>query len=288
MAEKSGGKRPRDLKEALKGKLTKKEMRHLISSFDSVGDIAVIQVPELLEHKAKVIGTAVLLMNKHFRTVCMVTGKHKGKYRVQPVKVIAGKRNKAATYRESGCTFKVDLGKVFFSPRLSTERLRIARLIKPGEVVGAFFAGVGPFPIVFAKNSPMGKAFAIELNPVAFRQMQENIELNKVAGKVEAVKGDVRKVVPKTLAGKCDRVVMPLPEGAESFLGSALLALKEKGGVVHFYRFVEKSDSEKPLREIRAAAEKAGMRWKVLFRKKVRSFSATKEQVVVDFFAKGA
>jgi tRNA (guanine37-N1)-methyltransferase len=278
---------PRTLKDALKGKLSKKEMGRLISSFDSVGDIAVIRVPEELERKAKIIGEAVLRMNKHFRTACMVTGEHQGKYRVQPVKVIAGKRNKIANYKESGCTFKVDLGKVFFSPRLSTERLRIAGLIKPGEIVGAFFAGVGPFPVVFAKNSPMGKAYAIELNPRAVKQMEGNIALNKVQAKVEAIKGDVKKVVPKMLAGKCDRVVMPLPEGGENFLGSALLALKPEGGVVHFYRFSEiGTEAEKPLLEISAAAEKAGMEWKVLFRKKVRSFSAAREQVVIDFFAK--
>ena len=106
-----------------------------------------------LEGKAKAIGEALLSLNKQFETVCMVTGQHKGLFRVQPVKVIAGKKNKKALYKESGCTFLVHLGKVFFSPRLGTERARISKLIKKGEVVGAFFAGVGPFPIVFAKNS---------------------------------------------------------------------------------------------------------------------------------------
>ncbi len=277
---------PRNLREALKGKLSKREMQHLISSFDSVGDIAVIQVPKELERKAKVIGTALLSVNKHFKTVCMVTAKHGGKYRVQPVKVIAGKKNKVATYRESGCVFRVDLGKVFFSPRLATERLRIARMIKPGEVIAVLFAGVGPFAIVFAKHSAAQKIFAVELNPHAVKQMKENIVLNKVQGKIEAVKGDVRRVVPEMLARKCDRVAMPLPEGGESFLGSALEALKPSGGTVHFYRFVEKAEPEKPLLETKAAAEKAGMRAKTLFKKRVRSFSASKEQVVVDFFAK--
>ena len=46
-------KQPRNLKEALKGKLSKKEMKILIASFDSVGDIAVIQIPKGLEKKKK-------------------------------------------------------------------------------------------------------------------------------------------------------------------------------------------------------------------------------------------
>jgi tRNA (guanine37-N1)-methyltransferase len=278
--------RPRNLKEALQGKLSKKEMAELITSYDSLGDIAVIQVPEGLQKKANAIGEALLGLNKQFKTVCMVSGKHQGRYRVQPVKVIAGKKTKTAHYRENGCIFRVELGKVFFSPRLGTERLRISRLIGENEVIGAFFAGVGPFPIVFCRLSGMKKAYAIELNPAAYKGLIHNISLNKCQSRVEAIKGDVKKVVPKTLEGKCHRVVMPLPEGSANFLDSTLLALKPSGGIVHFYRFVEKKDAGKPLREIKDAAEKAGMHVKVIRDEKVRSFSASKEQRVVDFFAK--
>jgi len=280
-------KQPKNLREALKGKLSKKEMDNLITSFDSIGDVAVIQVPETLQKKASLIGKALLSMNKHFKTVCMVSGQHQGPFRVQPIEIIAGKRNKLATYRESGCVFKVDLGKVFFSPRLGTERSRIAKLIKENEVVGAFFAGVGPFPIVFARNSGMKKAYAIELNPEAYKGLLHNIGLNKCRGKIEAIKGDVKKVIPKKLVGKCDRVVMPLPKGGENFLKEAMKALKPRGGVIHFYRFVEREKgAEQPLKEIREAAKSLGMKARVLRKKKVRSFSASKEQLVIDFRAK--
>ena len=278
---------PRNLKQALKGKLSRREMEKLITSFDSLGDIAVIQVPKELEKKASLIGKALLKLNKHFKTVCMVSGQHKGLYRVQPVKVIAGKRNKKAMYKESGCRFLVHLDRVFFSPRLSTERKRIAGLIKENEVIGMFFAGVGPFPIVFARHSKMKKAYAIELSPQAFKGLLHNISLNKCEGKVEAIQGDVKKVVPKRLLGKCDRVVMPLPKGGENFLKEAMLALKPEGGVVHFYRFVERDKKfEQPLAEIRAAAKELGMKARILRKKRVRSFSARVEQVVIDFRAK--
>jgi len=285
--EKAAGKKARNLKEALEGKLSKKEMDELITSFDSLGNIAVIQVPKGLVKKAKVIGEALLSLNKQFETVCMISGEHKGLFRVQPVKVVAGKRNKKAFYRESGCSFFVELGKAFFSSRLGTERARIASLIKKGEVVGCFFAGVGPFPIVFAKNSGMKKAYAIELNPDAFKSMVENIALNKVQEKVEPILGDVHKVVPKMLLGKCDRIVMPLPKGGESFLEEAMLALKKEGGTIHFYRFVERGlEGKEAVEEVKRAAEKAGINVKFLRKKRVRSFSAKVEQFVLDFFAK--
>ncbi len=280
------GKRPCNLKEALKEKLSEKEMSLLITSYDSLGDIAVIQVPKELQKKARIIGESLLELNKQFKTVCMVSGKHSGKYRKQPVKVIAGQRTKTALYKENGCIFMVELGKVFFSPRLGTERLRISRLIGENEVIGAFFAGVGPFPIVFCRLSGMKKAYAIELNPQAYKSLIHNISLNKCQKKIEAILGDVGKAAPKHLKGKCHRVVMPLPEGSANFLDSALAALKPAGGIVHFYRFVEKKDAGKPVREIKEAAKKAGFAVKILRDEKVRSFSASKEQHVVDFFAK--
>ncbi|MBN2067248.1 MAG: class I SAM-dependent methyltransferase family protein [Candidatus Diapherotrites archaeon] len=276
-------KQPRNLKDTLEGKLSRKEMQHLITSFDSYGNIAVIQIPKGLGKKAKVIGEALLGINKQFKTVCMVTGEHQGKYRVQPVKVIAGEKNTVATYRESGCLFRFELGKVFFSPRLATERQRIAKLIKSGEVIAAFFAGVGPFPIVFARNSPMEKAYAIELNPNAFRAMQENITLNKCQKKVEAIKGDVKKQVHR-IKGKCDRVAMPLPKEGGSFLKEAFAAIKPKGGTIHFYAFVEREKGLKEtLEKIKNAAKAQKRRVRILRKEKVRSFSASKDQFVIDF-----
>ncbi|MFH1234951.1 MAG: methyltransferase [Candidatus Diapherotrites archaeon] len=179
------------------------------------------------------------------------------------------------------------VGKVFFSPRLSHERARIAGLIKKGETVAVLFAGVGPFAIAFAKHSKAEKVFAVELNPDAFRLMQENIVLNKVESKVEAFKGDVRKVVPEALAGKCDRVAMPLPRGGENFLNVAFMALKPEGGVIHFYQFVEKADIYgPPLEALRVAAKKAGRKIRIKNKKIVRSFSPSRVQVVVDAAAK--
>jgi tRNA (guanine37-N1)-methyltransferase len=280
-------KKPRSLKEALKGKLTKKEFSFLRTSFDTLGNIAILEIPEELHHKEKIIGNALLSANPSLETVCMKTGAHKGEFRIEPVKVIAGKRNKVATYKEHGCTFRISLGKVFFSPRLSTERKRIAELIKEGEVVGALFAGVGPFPIVFAKNSKMAKAYAVELNPAAYKDMLDNIRINKVESKIVPILGDVREVVPQRLAGTCNRAVMPLPMGAATFLKEAIICLRPEGGVIHFYDFVSKETPEADaVKKIKVAVEAAGKSFKVLQWRKVRDYSPDTIQVVVDFEVK--
>ena len=278
---------PRNLKEALQGKLSKKEFSLLVSSFDTLGNIAIIEIPKGLKKKEKIIGSALLALNKNIKTVCKKTGAHKGKYRIEPIRIIAGEKNTLATYRESACTFKIPLGKVFFSPRLGTERLRISKQIKPGEIIGAFFAGVGPFPIVFARNSPMQKAVAIELNPVAVKWLKENVRLNKLENKIEIVKGDVKRIVPKKFKRAFDRVVMPLPKGAESFLREAMLSIKKKGGIIHFYAFVSSADPfTEPIKKIEAVAKKLKRKVRVLFKRQVRTFSKETIQVVIDFEVK--
>jgi tRNA (guanine37-N1)-methyltransferase len=271
------------LKELLKNKLSKKEIDSLISSFDSLGNIAVVEIPKELEKKEKMIANAILEMNKNFKTVAKITGKHETKYRIRPVKVIAGENNLIACYKESGCIFYFKVGEMFFSPRLSNERLRIASLIQPNEVVAVFFAGVGPFPIVFAKKSKMAKSFGIELNPKAINFFKKNVKENNVENKVIVLEGDVKKIVPEKLKGKCDRVVMPLPKGAENFLKEAVLALKNGRGIIHFYKFVSKDKLfDEAIQVIEKEFNSLGKKFKVIKKKKVRSFSPKIVQVVLD------
>ncbi len=275
------------LKDALASVLSPAEMQKLVSGFDALGNIAIIEIPDELKKKEKVIAQAVLETNAGIQTVCKKMGAHQGKYRIEPVKIIAGEKNLVADYRESGCRFQIHLGKTFFSPRLSFERLRIAQQIKTGETIGAFFAGVGPFPIIFARHSPMQKAIAIELNPSAVKDLKCNIQLNKIGNKIEAVKGDVKKVVPKKFRGCFDRVVMPLPKGGEGFLKEALISLKPNGGIVHFYAFVPAENPFEAIEgRIQQIAKKNGFLAKILLHKQVRTFSKDLIQVVIDFWAK--
>jgi tRNA (guanine37-N1)-methyltransferase len=273
------------LKDALRSVLSDAELQKLVSGFDALGNIAIIEIPKELEKKQRQIAQAVLETNAGIQTVCKKTGAHKGKYRIEPVKIIAGKKNLVADYKESGCRFRIHLGKTFFSPRLSFERLRIAKQIKKGEEIGAFFAGVGPFPIVFAKHSPMKHAVAIELNPNSVKDLRYNIQLNKFENKIDAVRGDVKKIVPKKFKGSFDRVVMPLPKGAEDFLKEALVSLKPSGGIVHFYAFVPAENPFEAIeKRVQKTAQKNGFVVRFLNRKQVRTFSKDSIQIVIDFW----
>jgi tRNA (guanine37-N1)-methyltransferase len=270
------------LKESVRKKLPKNLKEFAPKAFDSFGDIAVIEIPEELNKPKykELIGKSLLGISPRFETICSIESDHEGEFRVQKVKVIAGKKNLVATYKESGCIFKIPLGKVFFSPRLGTERLRIAKEIKKDEVVGCWFSGVGPYPIVFCKNSDIGKAIAIELNPVAHKYALENAELNKCENKIEFVKGDVKKVYKK-YKKNFDRIAMPLPHTGYQFLKEAFYCIKEKG-MIYFYEIVEKGDYKLPEKQIRETAKKQGRKIRIMRKKRVRQFSPTKEQVVFD------
>ncbi len=274
---------PRNMKEFLKNKISDSLLKFVPSAFDSLGDVAIVEIPRELKEKEKMVGEALLKVQSSFESVYAKAGAHQGIFREEPVKFIAGKKKKFATYRESGGVFRISLGKVFFSPRLSHERKRIAGKIKKGEEVAALFAGVGPFPIVFAKNSKMKSAVAIELNPAAVEDMKYNVEFNKVSEKVTPVLGDVKKLASE-YAGKFDRAVMPLPKGGEDFLEDAIKYIKPSGGVVHYYQFVPKENPYKiPLAQIRTACKNQKRKFRVVEKRKVRNFAPDTIQVVVDF-----
>lgn len=222
------------LKKALDGVLTAQEASELYSAFDQIGDIIVIRIPDSLLSKKKIIGEA-LLQNVHpARSVFYQASDVEGDFRTRNLEVIAGEDNTETEYREFGCRFKVDVEKAFFSPRLSTERNRIADLIVEGETVINMFGGIGMFSIIAAKKKKC-TVYNIDLNPYASKLCEQNIKLNKkLAGTVISINGDAAQVIKEQLQDKGDRTLMLLPERSDEFLNSAISATKS-GGIIHYY-----------------------------------------------------
>lgn len=273
-------KKPTTLKEALKNKLTKKELEHLKTSFDIIGDIAIIEIPDKLVKKEKAVAEALLALHKNIHTVCKKAGIHKGVFRTQKLKILAGKKTKETIYRENNVRIKLNVEKVYFSPRLSTERKRIAEQVRKGEDVLVMFSGVAPYPSVISKNTEAKAIYGVEINRTAHNYALENIALNKT-NNIKLFLGDVKDIVPK-LNKKFDRIVMPLPKGAENFLSTALSAAK-KGAITHFYDFLHEDEFRKAEEKIKNACKKAKRKCKILKITKCGQFSPRKFRVCVDF-----
>jgi tRNA (guanine37-N1)-methyltransferase len=184
------------LREALKDKLTEKEMSELKTAFDVVGDIAILEIDDSLKKKEKIIAETLLLLHKNIKTVLKKAAEHSGEFRTQKMKYLAGVKTKESIHKELNTQIKLDVEKVYFSPRLSTERKRIMEQVKDGENILVMFSGCAPYPCVIAKNKKPARIVGIEINPVGHKYGLENVKLNKLKN-VELYCGDVRSVVPK-------------------------------------------------------------------------------------------
>jgi tRNA (guanine37-N1)-methyltransferase len=247
------------LKDALRGKLSKSELEKL-RGFDVIGDIAVMEVSRELEKKKKLIAQALLTLLPHIKVVVRKMGGHTGVYRKQPVEILAGERRKTTVHKEHGLSYALNVETCYFSPRLSTERERIARQVKRGENVLVLFSGVAPYALMIAKHSPAKQVTAIEANPSAHKYAVENVRRNKLQHKVALIKGDAKKVIPKQ---KFDRIVMPWPQRADEFLSVALKRAK-KGAFLHFYDFQPEGEFKTAAEIVRSACRKEKKSCKIL------------------------
>lgn len=233
-------KKPRNLKEALAKKLTKKQFEILPRSFDVVGDIAIYaDFPKELEKKEKLIAETLLDINNNLKVVTKKTKKYSGKFRTPKLKILAGERRKTTQHKENSCRLNLHVESCYFSGRTATERKRINELVRKDESVLIMFSGVAPFVCNIAKNTKAKDVYGMEINPAAHKFAEENIKLNKLTN-AKLYKGDVRKIMPK-LGKKFDRIAMPLPKGAELFFPLALKYIK-KNGMIHMYWFLDEAD----------------------------------------------
>ena len=249
------------IKVILKHRLSERELNSMVKSFDIVGDIAVIEIRDVLVKKEKLIARTILAQHKNIRVVCKKSGGHTGEFRLQKYRILAGERRKTTMYKESGVHLELHLEKTYFSPRLSSERARIAHLVRPGEEVLVMFSGIAPYCCVIAKHSKAKEIVGIEKNPAAHAFAMRNIQVNKLKN-VKLYCGDVRTVIPK-LKRTFDRVCMPLPKGGESFLSVALKATK-KNGTLHFYDFLHEEEFYKAEAKLAAACKQAKRKYKIL------------------------
>lgn len=283
IVEREAGKRkpkkPKSLKEALAGKLGEEELDSLINSFDIVGDIAIVEIPQSLEKNEREIGNALMEVHPGIKTVLKKLSGMEGRYRVRQMECIAGENRTVAMYKECGVRMRVDLSKVYFSVRLATERKRIAMLARDKERILVLFAGVGPYALVISKLKPGVLITAVEINPVAVECMKENISMNRMDN-ITPILCDAKKIALEE--NYFDRVIMPLPKSAADFLDIAFRYVKDNGWV-HFYTL---ADMRNPLKDALdkavAAAKESLVSVSADSMRVVRPYSPSKVQVVLD------
>jgi len=278
------------LREIARQVLGPEKARQVWSRIEIIGDIAVIKKPLTHDYVTledlRRLAQAIMDRLPYVRSVWAVTSPTGGSYKTRGLVHLAGERRTETLYKEHGCRFLVDIAKVFITPRLSYEHLRIARLVRPGEVVVNMFAGAGLFSIIAACHSSPRKVYSIDINPEAFKYMKKNVELNKVESIVEPILGDAARVVEERLKGTSDRVLMPLPELALEYLPYGVMALRGRG-TIHVYLHVDVPRKGDPLAEserlVARRLEEIGVpRYRLLGSRRVRGVGPRRLQTVVD------
>lgn len=245
-------------------------------AYEQIGDIAIIDRHELQADRV----AQVLLKQNRIKTVLQAETSVTGEFRTRSVSILAGERRTETLYRENECRYLLDLSKVYFTPRLSTERARIAAQIRNGDKVVDMFAGVGPFSILIAKKFPGAHVIAVDKNPDAVRYLKENVKLNRVRN-VDIREGDARDAL-KDVSG-ADHVIMNLPHSALEFLDAAFGILKN-GGIIHFYAITHENDLfDSILARIEDIAGHSGLQIVPLDKRIVRPYAPYQFNICIDF-----
>ncbi|MDR0335095.1 MAG: class I SAM-dependent methyltransferase family protein [Methanomassiliicoccaceae archaeon] len=254
------------------------ELKELLpNSYDVIGDIAVVKFPDELIPYASPIGNALLRTQPSLRAVMMDLGV-KGELRVREIKMIAGAGTSETHHKEFGVTVIVDPAKAYFNPRLSTERMRIASLVRDNETIIDMFAGAAPFPLVISKHSRPSVIYSIDLNDDAVEFMERNIKLNRMKN-IIAICGDSSAVIKEL--PPADRIIMNLPHSADAFLPDALSNLK-KGGTAHMHKITERATSPEYVSELVAAMKEKGYAIRVDRMAELKTYSPTMSVYVLD------
>ncbi|HEX2022897.1 MAG TPA: class I SAM-dependent methyltransferase family protein [Candidatus Thermoplasmatota archaeon] len=252
----------------------------LPSSFDVIGDVLLVKVPDALRgHEAEIAG-ALLAATPRVRTVAHDEGVT-GELRTRALRVLAGDPDTRTEHVEHGVRLRVDPAACYFSPRLATERRRVAGLVRDGERVVDLMAGVAPFALVIARHARPARVDAVDLNEAAVAFARENVRLNRAEGVVFPAQADARAFA-REHEGVADRVVTNLPHTAHAFLEDALRVLKPEGAW-HYHCIQAEDGLGRHLAELSSRAADCGRALRVTATRVVRAYSPRERHYAVDF-----
>ena len=236
--------------------------------------------------KGKVIGDILVLKNEPDNLQELLDlpevkrivklGRINGPKREPEVKMLVGD-NTETIHRENHCFFKLDVARIMWSKGNTGERKRMSTLAEDGENIVDMFAGIGYFSIPLAVHSNPAKIYSLEINPVSYGYLKENVVLNKVEDIIEPILGDCREFAPKNFA---DRVLMGYIGNTHEYLDKAVDIVKP-GGIIHYHESVpDKLKFERPPQRIIDAAGERDV--EILNKRIIKKYSPGVYHVVID------
>ena len=179
-------KRPSHWLDHFDSELAAKHSEDLPRSYEIQGDVLIVKLEETVSKYGEMIADAMLTQLPSIRLVCADLGV-KGEYRVRELQPLASRDGTVTTrtrIKENGYLLWVDPSNVYFSSRLSNERIETlasanhlrAHLERP-LVVCDPYAGVGPsMGALLSEDGLVSGCLVGDLNPEAFELLELNLE----------------------------------------------------------------------------------------------------------------
>ncbi len=250
------------------------EKKLLPSGWQFLGDIIIVSLRKELESRKEEIGMALLSLYPGCKTVLLDRGIG-GQMRQPSREIIAGEETETL-HKENGCMFRLDAMRLMYSQGNLAERKRMSNLGK-NEVVVDMFAGIGYFSIPMAVHSKPKKIIVIEINPLAYSYLKENVRLNRVEDIIEPLAGDCALVTPH---GQADRVIMGYLD-AFRYLEHGIRALLP-GGIIHYHEAVPEAIERRPIERLIEAARSLGRKADIIEVRRIKKYSPGVWHMVVD------
>ncbi|WP_457742044.1 tRNA(Phe) (4-demethylwyosine(37)-C(7)) aminocarboxypropyltransferase Taw2 [Thermococcus sp.] len=221
----------------------------------------------IAEVYAEVLGVKTVLRKGHIH----------GETRKPDYEVLYGSET-VTVHVENGVKYKLDVAKIMFSPANVKERVRMAKVAKPDELVVDMFAGIGHLSLPMAVHK-RARIIAIEKDPYTFRFLVESIWLNGVQDLVTPYNIDNRDFPGENIA---DRVLMGYVVKTADFIPKALSIAKDEA-IIHYHNTVpEKLMPEEPFATFKRIAREHGYEVEKLNELIIKRYAPGVWHVVVD------
>ncbi|MGC2289918.1 MAG: hypothetical protein WA688_08695 [Thermoplasmata archaeon] len=257
----------------------------LPSGYHRIGRVLVLRLPEALRPHFRAIGAA-WCTELGVEAVLRHAGETEGELRIPRFELIAGD-DALTEVVEYGIRYRLDAQRILFARGNRTERHRAGLETRTGEFVADLFAGIGYFSLPAAVSGHAGRVWAVEKNAVSYEFLKENVALNRVADRVECIRGDNREV--ELPAGVFDRVFLGYLPSSVPWVPRALHLLKPTGGAMHVHLLSGRHDGLAAAEaEVSRSVEEAEASILSVASRTVKSYGPGRVHVVVDLTARPA
>ncbi|MBY9006011.1 MAG: class I SAM-dependent methyltransferase family protein [Candidatus Lokiarchaeota archaeon] len=277
------------LQKILKERLTVEEIKLLPRGFQTLDKIMIIKLHPKLLNKKEIIAETCLEQLPYIKSVYLNQGKIKGQFREpENIRFLAGIEDPNVEHKEHGIIYRFNIEKIMFSKGNLFERKYLVSLVKKGETIVDMFAGIGYFSLSIGKHSQVSTIYSIELNPVSYEYLVQNIKINHLEEKIIPIHGNCKEEVMKLSKSgiQADRVIMGVFPAPKDYIKEALSLTKATGTYIHYEGVVDKDNDLVLYNEFLKIAEDIEYKIRLDSKRLIKSYGPGLYHIVYDIFVK--